>query len=1088
MSIATLPQSDARASQRASGSHHLRLTQLRDEERLRRLVTTGLIAVGLVMLLSALLAVLDFFLELSASARLFGWLSIVGIVVVSLCRLRPWLRFESADAAGAAERAWPEIGQRLRTSHDYASGLENTAPANPELVIALEQETEQRMTDRVIEPLGPAWPLITMVGLCFTVAITWMAVLALLPEWRISTARLLMLPMHYSQVDIEPLPESVPQGDDFIARVHVQGRPLESARIRYRISGDTEPWSEVGLRSLGSDELIDELTAVLPDRQHDFEVQIDAGPVVGPIHRIAVRIPLRMEQWTAAVEPPAYTQLPTSEGPAQGIRVPEGSRIELAGHYNRAPHDVDVTIRPATAATDPRPTIEDSVAYLAIDAGDQAMELMMTATAADSMTDESSLHIDVVPDQRPRIKFAAPQQDAEAIPTAEVHFTLEAVDDYALAKVGIRYRIDDGEEQTLWETSLQDHASAIAETTTLPLEELNLSYPQAITYYAYAVDNRQPQPHEVTSELRFLDIRPFSREYEFKESNCSGNCQGECLTLEKLIKQQREILGRTFASARQPQIVGGVGQKLASDEQELKTKTEALTAALEQKVGPMPQLNQALEAMSAAIDDLQNQAVADGQSDEEQALADLIAARQNLRKILKQCNSQSQTCRNVDQQQLDKLRKPEREQEQKEQQLSRIRDELQKLAEQQKSFCDSAQACSQSSQSSRAGQPNHPSQSAADQPSPAPSREQLVQEQQQSASRGKEIQQELADGDFGELAPQRVAQAAKSIELSGESLAAGDQDQRAIANAREAAEQLERLARHLGRRQDPDFGEKLATAQREAERLSSEQKRISESLGSESPSDHQRPAENQDQGGLLGEQQSLAQSGEELADLVSQLEADAADQQWQVQQGLIEQTTAHPPGQAAADMRQAAQHVAQGNDQSAAQSGARAANQLAKLAAGLKNVQQTLGPAQLEQLTAAEKRAAELLKDLHRANSPGEQALARARSSQFGESIGPLTIGDQELSHATRTLGDLAAGRPQTDVARDAERTEASREAFNQPPETLAEGLRRVDEILQRRIQEAILSGSLQQADGAIPPQYVDMVEEYYRTLSEDVQ
>ena len=41
---------------------------------------------------------------------------------------------------------------------------------------------------------------------------------------------------------------------------------------------------------------------------------------------------------------------------------------------------------------------------------------------------------------------------------------------------------------------------------------------------------------------------------------------------------------------------------------------------------------------------------------------------------------------------------------------------------------------------------------------------------------------------------------------------------------------------------------------------------------------------------------------------------------------------------------------------------------------------------------------------------------------------------------------------------------------------------------LQRRIQEAILSGAFQQTDGNVPPEYVDMVEEYYRTLSEDIE
>ena len=120
--------------------------------------------------------------------------------------------------------------------------------------------------------------------------------------------------------------------------------------------------------------------------------------------------------------------------------------------------------------------------------------------------------------------------------------------------------------------------------------KISCGYPQALTYYAYAIDNREPESQRATSELRFVDIRPFSREYEFKEGQCSGNCQGECLTLEKLIKQQREILGRTFAIVHRDRADDNVGAKLAREEKDLQAKTESLTTALEEKLGPMPSL------------------------------------------------------------------------------------------------------------------------------------------------------------------------------------------------------------------------------------------------------------------------------------------------------------------------------------------------------------------------------------------------------------------------------------------------------------------------------------------------------------------
>lgn len=361
---------------------------------------------------------------------------------------------------------------------------------------------------------------------------------------------------------------------------------------------------------------------------------------------------------------------------------------------------MNVDLSPVSSVASQARVVE-SVANLSLDALEEPTDLHVKASASDGMADDSLLHLQVIGDRTPQLKFVAPEEDTEAIATAELRFTLEAFDDYGLSTVGIRYRIDDGPEQTLWESDTSDIGNAMANTVMLPLEDLNVSYPQAITYYAYAIDNREPERQRTTSELRFIDIRPFSREYEFKEGEC--NCQGECLTLEKLITEQREILGRTFASVQRGQTPDGLAAKLADDESELRTQTEDLTTALEEKVGPMPSLAEATKSMAQAEADLRAESMADGQVDEEHALAHLIAARRNLRKIMKQGNAQGKMARNVDQQQLKKRRKPQpdpKQMQEQEQQLSELRKQLDQLAKQQESFCQSAQASQQASQSS----------------------------------------------------------------------------------------------------------------------------------------------------------------------------------------------------------------------------------------------------------------------------------------------------------------------------------------------------------------------------------------------------
>ncbi|QDV42892.1 hypothetical protein Enr13x_27430 [Stieleria neptunia] len=1040
------------------GTHHQRLDRLKHQERQRRFIICVLALLSSLVVWIGLAATADFYLELTSVLRLVLWGCIVMAVATVFVCFRGWLSFDSIDAVCQAENTRPELGQRLRTSYDYQHHPDSVSAADPELLGALETQTEEQVVRRPLAPLGKSWPIGALAGFCLLAGFVWLTVFVISPAWRVASGRLLFLPLHYSDVELETLPEYLEQGDDLVVRLRVAGRPLQSALIRYRTSADG-PWSEAPVTPEAETLLLGELTAVVPDCQDDLELQILARPLETEIQRIAVRLPLAVQQWNASVKPPAYTGLSVDDGPADGLRIPEGSDVELSARYNRPPATVEVDLTPTT--TKPSATsVSDATAKFSIEIADNSVDVALHARSADGVANDASMQLNVIRDRAPVIKFLSPEPDAEAIATSELRFTLEAFDDYGVGTVEIRYRLDDGPEQTLWTSSADESAAAMAHSVTLPLEELDVSFPQAITYYAVAVDNRAPQPQRTTSELRFIDIRPFSRDYEFSDSQC--NCQGECLKLETLIKQQRQILGQTFVvtqtADRRPADASRAAEQLSSQQAELLELTETLTAALEQKVGPMPTLTLAIDWMTDAVEDLQSEAFETGRKDEEKALANLIAARRNLRKILKQGGSQSKMVRQIDQNLKDKVRKPPQDRKEKqEQQLADVRKELEQLAKNQESFCQSAGACKQAASSGQSA----PSTGSAE---PPPSADELAKQQQRDHAKAREIQQQLSSGRFGELAPQRVGQAAASIQSSAESLSDDtpkehDYDD-AIKQAAAAAEQLRQLSDHLAQRHGPNFADKLAAAKRNAERLADDQKRWSQSL-SDSQSDDVTPS------AAETEQHKLAARGEELADLTDQLLAESTDQEWQVQDALAKTLAEHPPQRSAAAIKAAAMKMATGRRQfdAASADGMRASESLKRLAAGLHRVQQAMGPAQLETLTQAEQRAASLLKELRRANSKAQQTIAAAETNRFAQSLAPMAANDAELAKAIEALPELATA-----------------------PTSLVEGLRAIDEVLQRRIQEAVLSGVIQQATGPVPPEYVDMVDDYYRVLSEDVE
>ncbi|MCA9221144.1 MAG: hypothetical protein KDA71_12510, partial [Planctomycetales bacterium] len=302
------PTFAAGSTVRSSGEHHRKLERLQQLGGRRRQTTLLFGAALVFVLLTAALAAADFVWELPWLLRAAALASVVASIVGGFVALRRRLRFEAADAAAKAEATWPELGQRLRTSHDYALMPDRVAPADPRLIESLQDDTAERMRDRKVEPLAPAWPVWAVGGALACAAIAWLATLAAEPEWRTATARLALLPVEYTTVDVKPLPEKIGMGESLKVEATVVGRPLDDARVLYRPVDSDEAWSELPMDLSDGDLLIGEVRAEIADVRRDIEVLVEAGPREHPPQMVVVRIPLELVQWKAKVEPPAYTR------------------------------------------------------------------------------------------------------------------------------------------------------------------------------------------------------------------------------------------------------------------------------------------------------------------------------------------------------------------------------------------------------------------------------------------------------------------------------------------------------------------------------------------------------------------------------------------------------------------------------------------------------------------------------------------------------------------------------------------------------------------------------------------------------------
>jgi len=281
----------------------------------------------------------------------------------------------------------------------------------------------------------------------------------------------------------------------------------------------------------------------------------------------------------------------------------------------------------------------------------------VVAEAADGMRIEppASHRVRVQADEKPTVRFVEPSESYAATPTTEVPLRVEAGDDHGLSKVGVSFRVGDGPEESLYLDDPKGTPATVEAMAMLYLEKHGLSFTDSLTYRAFAEDNRPDRPRKASTELRSIDILPYKQAFQITEGG--GRSDGTSVTLEELIARQRQALNRAFAHADDGTVEAGVADRLSKDEAQIGLATREFAEGLATRFGAVPPLEQAAQAMQAATIALAEKDLATAVPLEQTALAALIQARQDLRKLLGHSSSSGQ-CRKFDRQQEQKLRKP----------------------------------------------------------------------------------------------------------------------------------------------------------------------------------------------------------------------------------------------------------------------------------------------------------------------------------------------------------------------------------------------------------------------------------------------
>jgi len=278
------------------------------------------------------------------------------------------------------------------------------------------------------------------------------------------------------------------------------------------------------------------------------------------------------------------------------------------------------------------------------------------ASAAGTLVKASPQYtIDVLADEPPAVTFSKPGRDLRATNIDEIFVEAKADDDFGVRQLDLVYSVNGGSERPVRLVAPQ--GKPLAQVTaghTFFLEEMGLKPGDVVSYYARAVDNDTVKGAKTsTSDIFFLQIQPFRKDYRAAESQAGGGQEGQGgagggggSEASALSEQQRRIVTGTFNVVRDREKA--TAEKFREDvvflalaQGQLRDRARELAGQINVRVGDIDatmkqiagELGQAVAAMGAAEKKLQARDPKGALPPEQQALASLQRAEEAYRDV-----------------------------------------------------------------------------------------------------------------------------------------------------------------------------------------------------------------------------------------------------------------------------------------------------------------------------------------------------------------------------------------------------------------------------------------------------------------------
>src|SRR5262245_61441373 len=351
-------------------------------------------------------------------------------------------------------------------------------------------------------------------------------------------------------IEVTPGSAKVPRGADQAIRAKLVGFSAKDAAVLMRTSASA-PFERVPLvPAAGNEPGTFEGMLFHLDKQTDYYVE--SNGVISKTFTLAVVDLPTVKQLDLEYVFPSYTGLPPRKVDDGGdVAAIKGTEVRLRITPTMAAPSGRILLNDGASA--PLTTQNDGTLTGSFRIDRQGFyRIELTGPHAEKVDASPQYTIDVIDDQAPAVHFTKPGRDTQATPVEELFLEARADDDYGVKSLQLFYSVNGGAQKNINLFSGGKPLNEVSAGHTIYLEELGLKPGDFVSYYAKATDTDAVQgPKTATSDIYFVQIRPFRKDYKQAQSQAmGGGGGGGQQAVGELSRQQREIVAATFNVVR----------------------------------------------------------------------------------------------------------------------------------------------------------------------------------------------------------------------------------------------------------------------------------------------------------------------------------------------------------------------------------------------------------------------------------------------------------------------------------------------------------------------------------------------------------